>query len=205
MKQLEELVQKFDDLGNKIDTSVMFSNVIYLHIDREIEASITKRDASRLLTLRLFREHMTRRLHLGTDDFVKTELKPFLYFIEDIPNEPSIIGIPETKQTTKAKKTAKTAKTKKTKNPEEIPSEEKKKSPKEDDIKYKALKHILKQLPFSIYDECVSQQRSKGFYMKKEHLVKKIIDTAELKDLFPKGTNIGKLTKEGICKEIFKN
>lgn len=200
MKQVEELVQKLADLEKKIDPSLMFSNVTYSHIDMEIESAIIRRDARWLLTLRTFRDHMTKEMDLENVDFKATKLKPFLYFIKDIPEEVSIITIPK-------KNTYIKTKTKKpTTEGKAGPPEGKIRSPKEDDhIKYKALTNILKQLPFNIYDECVSQQRSKAFYMKKEQLVKKISETPELKVLFPKGTNIGKLSKEGICKEIFKN
>jgi hypothetical protein len=177
MKQVEEWINILAEVEETYDRTLVFSNVIYSHINEEIESAIKNRDGRLLLTLRQFREVMTKNMKLHKVDFKTTELAPFLFFVKDLPKE--------------APKTSRPEKTKSVR--------------KDDSIKYNALNHILKQLPFDIYDECVSKQRSKGFFMNKEQLLKKIIETPELKSLFPKGTNIGKLSKEGLCKEIFKN
>lgn len=75
---------------------------------------------------------------------------------------------------------------------------------KRDSVKAHALEFILKKLPFNIYDECVSKQRSKKYYISKENLVKMVSESIELQSLFKnKKKDYKKLNKEEICKEIF--
>jgi hypothetical protein len=69
------------------------------------------------------------------------------------------------------------------------------------EMKDKAKESILRHLPFKTYEDCISKQRSKAYYLSKESLVKKITDTPDLSKLFPKGEH-KKLSKEDICKKL---
>lgn len=71
-----------------------------------------------------------------------------------------------------------------------------------DSVKQNAIEYILRNLPFKVYEQCVSRERSKHYYINKENLLKHISNTPELKHFF-KNIDYKKKNKEEICKVIF--
>jgi hypothetical protein len=170
-------VAKIKSLNSKSNYNL--KNALYYDIDSDIADAMLDRDTRLLFILRK----------------VRTFLIPNKLYIKEPPEDTK--DIPE--NTEDIKKTTSTQKS--PENTEDIKGTTKR----DDKIKKRALKQILETLPFSIYEECISKERSKDFFMKKETLVKKIAETSELKNLFPKGKNISTLSKDIICKQIFKN
>lgn len=70
-------------------------------------------------------------------------------------------------------------------------------------VKNHAIEYIFRNLPFKMYEECVSRERSKSYYISKENLVKRIGSSIELQSFFKKA-EYKKQSKEEICKGLFK-
>lgn len=202
MNEVHEILGMFENKTYKTyqeDRYKVISRPLYEDVEECLDRAIRQRNARDVFKYTQLKKELQKRTSLSKDTkFSREYIKRFLVKQPeiDLNTEKTI----EEELGTKKPKSRTKAKSKKT----EKKTEEQDSSLVDETVKRNAKEFILRNLPFKIYEECISKQRSQKYYMSKENLIKLIDETEELRELF-KGMkkDFKKMNKEEICKDFF--